>query len=510
MECVICFTKEKYVGAIDQGTTGTRFMVFDHDSNIVSTHYKEHKQIFPKPGWVEHNPMEIWENTELVINKALQSAKLSIMDLKAIGITNQRETTVVWDKNSGIPVCNAIVWQCTRTNDICESLKREGFEQEIQSRTGLVTATYFSGPKIQWILDNISKSRIKSERSQLYFGNIDTWIIWNLTGGVNGGIHVTDVSNASRTMLMNLKSLNWDNDLLEILKVPQSMLPEIRPSSDSNIYGFVANRKGQGPPICGDLGDQQAALFGQTCFETGNAKNTYGTGNFLLMNTGKNIVKSESGLITTVGYAIGNDITYALEGSIAISGAAVQWLRDQLGFFQTAKESEILALSVTDNGGVYFVPAFVGLFSPHWDISARGTLVGLTRGSDKAHITRAVLESIAFQSFDVFKAMETDSKVRLSSLRVDGGASKNNLLMQFQADILGIECVRPKIEETTALGAAYAAGLAVGYWQNLTELRDKWAVDRIFSPEMAAGERDNFLHYWNKAVEKAKGWMDPI
>ncbi|MHA1976744.1 MAG: glycerol kinase GlpK [Candidatus Hodarchaeales archaeon] len=502
--------KEKYIGAIDQGTTGTKFMVFDHESNLISAYYKEHEQIFPKFGWVEHNPMEIWKNTELVINKALQSAKLSITDLKAIGITNQRETTVVWDKKSGIPVSNAIVWQCIRTNEICEALKKEGLENEIQSRTGLVTATYFSGPKIQWILDNIRESRVEANKNLLLFGNIDTWIIWNLTGGVNGGVHVTDHSNASRTMLMNLKTLKWDSELLDILKIPSSMLPEIRPSSDTNLYGFVKNGKGDGPPVSGDLGDQQAALFGQTCFETGNAKNTYGTGNFLLLNTGKDIVKSESGLISTVGYGIGKEITYALEGSIAISGAAVQWLRDQLGFFQTVKESEELASSVKTSGGVYFVPAFVGLFSPHWDVTARGTLVGLTRGSDKAHITRAVLESIAFQTLDVFKAMELDSKVHLSSLRVDGGASKNNLLMQFQADILACECVRPKIEETTALGAAYAAGLAVGYWQNLEELREKWAIDKVFSPKMGVEERNNLLHYWNKAVGKAKGWIDPI
>ncbi len=500
---------EKYIGAIDQGTTGTRFMIFDHESNLVSSHYKEHQQIFPKPGWVEHDPLEIWKNTDFAIHKALQSAKLSIDDLKAIGITNQRETTVVWNKNSGIPICNAIVWQCTRTNDICESLKREGLEDEIKARTGLVTATYFSGPKIQWILDNVSKSRSKVTNQQLLFGNIDTWILWNLTGGIKGGVHVTDFSNASRTMLMNLKTLKWDDELLEILKVPRSMLPDIRPSSDSNIYGYVWKAEGKGPPICGDLGDQQAALFGQTCFESGNAKNTYGTGNFLLMNTGKNIVQSKSGLITTVGYGVGNEITYALEGSIAISGAAVQWLRDQLGFFSTAKESEELASSVEDNGGVYFVPAFVGLFSPHWDITARGTVVGLTRGSNKAHITRAVLESIAFQSVDVFDAMEVDSKVKLSNLRVDGGASKNSLLMQFQADILGIECIRPRIEETTALGAAYAAGLAVGYWQDLRELKETWAVDRIFKPSMSEDERKKHLHYWNKAVTKAKAWVDP-
>jgi glycerol kinase len=509
LECAISLVKEKYIGAIDQGTTGTKFMIFDHDSNIIGSYYKEHEQIFPKPGWVEHDPQEIWRNTEYVVHKALQSVKLSIMDLKAIGITNQRETTVVWDKNSGIPISNAIVWQCTRTNEICESIKKDGFEEEIKARTGLVTATYFSGPKIKWLLNNKSDSHSKAAKGQLLFGNIDTWIIWNLTGGAKGGVHVTDCTNASRTMLMNLKTLDWDDDLLEILKVPRSMLPEIRPSSDANIYGYVNSTFGDGPPVSGDLGDQQAALFGQTCFESGNAKNTYGTGNFLLMNTGKNIIKSKSGLLTTVGYGVGKDITYALEGSVAITGAAVQWLRDQLSFFSTAKESEELASSVKNNGGVYFVPAFVGLFSPHWDITARGTIVGLTRGSDKAYITRAVLESIAFQSLDVFKAMEVDSKVNISSLRVDGGASKNNLLMQFQADILGIECVRPKIEETTALGAAYAAGLAVNFWDDFEELRKKWAVDRVFNPNMVDEERTKLIHFWNKAVMKAKAWIDP-
>ncbi len=501
-------TVEKYIGAIDQGTTGTRFMIFDKYSNLVNSCYKEHKQIFPRPGWVEHDAMEIWRNTEFVLHKALQGAKLSLTDLKAVGITNQRETTVIWDKKSGIPIHNAVVWQCTRTSEICESLKKESLEEEIKSRTGLVTATYFSGPKIQWILDSRERFRLKATKNELLFGNIDTWIIWNLTGGIDGGVHITDYSNASRTMLMNIKTLEWDDELLEILKIPQSILPEIRPSSDSEIYGYISNANDNGPPVSGDLGDQQAALFGQTCFESGNAKNTYGTGNFLLMNTGNNMVQSKSGLITTVGYGIGKKISYALEGSIAVSGAAIQWLRDQLNFFEKTEESEELASSVTDNGGVYFVPAFVGLFSPHWDVTARGTVLGLTRGSDKAHITRAVLESIAFQSYDVFRAMEVDSKVQLTSLRVDGGASKNNLLMQFQADILGIECVRPKIEETTALGAAFAAGLAVGFWKDLNELKEKWAIDRVFSPKMEEKERTNHLHYWNKAIQKAKAWIE--
>lgn len=502
---------DKYIGAIDQGTTGTRFMIFDHHSNLISSYYKEHEQIFPHPGWVEHNPITIWNNTKDVINESLTKVNISFKDLKAIGITNQRETTIVWDQTTGIPVHNAIVWQCIRTEKICNSLKEEGFEDQIRERTGLVTATYFSGPKIKWILDNVENSRLKANNGQLLFGNIDTWVIWNLTGGVNGGSHVTDVTNASRTMLMNLKTLEWDPELLELLTIPDSVLPEIRPSSDPQIYGYASlMHDGDGPPVSGDLGDQQAALFGQTCFDPGDAKNTYGTGNFLLLNTGKKIVQSKTGLLTTVAYGFSNDVTYALEGSIAISGAAIQWLRDQLGFISNAKESENLASSVEDNGGVYFVPAFVGLFSPHWDVTARGTLVGLTRGSTKAHITRAVLESIAFQSMDVFNAMETDSGVKLESLRVDGGASKNDLLIQFQADILGIKCIRPKIAETTALGAAFAAGLAVGYWQNLEELREKWVIDKTFTPNIDKEKQRVLLHYWGKAISKAKAWIDPL
>ncbi len=504
-------TIEKYIGAIDQGTTGTRFMIFDHDSNLIGSHYQEHQQIFPQPGWVEHDPTIIWKNTEHVIHQAISKAKISLNDLKAIGITNQRETTVVWNKKTGIPIYNAIVWQCTRTDRICQKLKEQGFEDQIEKLTGLVNATYFSGPKIRWILENVEKAKEKANNGELLFGNIDSWLIWNLTGGIKGGKHVTDVSNASRTMLMNLKSLQWDENLLEMIQIPSSMLPEIRPSSDSNTYGYADFKDNPDSiPISGDLGDQQAALFGQTCFDKGDAKNTYGTGNFLLLNTGNRIVKSKSGLLTTVAYGIENKTTYALEGSIAIGGAAIQWLRDQLAFFTDASDSENLAASVKDNGGVYFVPAFVGLFSPHWDITARGTLVGLTRGSNKAHITRAVLESIAYQSMDVFHAMEVDSGVKLENLRVDGGASKNNLLVQFQADILGIECIRPKIEETTALGAAYAAGLAVGYWENLEELRSKWAVDKRFTPSMEEKEKEILLHYWKKAVSKAKGWIESI
>ena len=500
--------KEEYIGAIDQGTTGTRFMVFDNDSNLIGSHYREHEQIFPRPGWVEHDAMEILSNTEFVIRETLKKTHLSLNDLVAIGITNQRETTVVWDRITGIPL-QTIVWQCVRTADICDDLKKQDLEPLVTERTGLVIATYFSGPKIRWLLDNISGARSKAERGEFLFGNIDTWLIWNLTGGINGGVHVTDVSNASRTMLMDLKTLDWDDELLELISIPSSMLPEIRPSSDPELYGQII-LKGikDGPPISGDLGDQQSALFGQTCFDPGNAKNTYGTGNFLLLNTGKKIVHSKSGLLTTVAYGIGKETIYALEGSIAISGAAVQWLRDQLKIISSASESEELAVSVANNGGVYFVPAFVGLFSPHWDVTARGTLVGLTRGSNRAYITRAVLESIAFQSLDVFKAMEADSGISLQSIRVDGGASKNNFLMQFQADLLNIECVRPKIEETTALGAVYAAGLAVDFWRNVDELREKWAIDRIFKPQMDEKQRREMTYYWNKAIEKAKGWIE--
>ncbi|MFW9777219.1 MAG: glycerol kinase GlpK [Candidatus Heimdallarchaeota archaeon] len=501
---------ERYIGAVDQGTTGTRFMLFNSKSQLMGSHYKEHEQIFPHPGWVEHDPLEIWNNTQFVIRKTLKKTGITLKDIAAIGVTNQRETTVVFDKITGTPVYNAIVWQCVRTAKICQTLKEKGLDPLIQERTGLVVATYFSGPKIRWILDHVPHAQAKAQRGELLFGNIDTWIIWNLTGGVTGGSHVTDVSNASRTMLMDLKTLNWDQELCDNMGIPMNMLPEIKPSSDATTYGqtFLSGLSGN-PVVSGNLGDQQAALFGQTCFSPGDAKNTYGTGNFLLLNTGNKIVHSKSGLITTVAYGVGsNEITYALEGSVAITGAAIQWLRDQLQIISDAVESEELARSVPDNGGVYFVPAFVGLFSPYWDTTARGTLVGLTRGSNRAHIARAVLESIAFQSYDVFRAMEEDSGLKLESLRVDGGASKNNLLMQIQADLLGIECIRPKIEETTALGAAFAAGLAIGYWDSLEELRNTWVIDEVFKPKMDSQKRQEMIHFWNKAVSRAKGWVD--
>jgi glycerol kinase len=500
---------EKFVGAIDQGTTGTRFMVFDASSKLLGSKYKEHKQLFPEPGFVEHDPLEIWNKTQYVVRETLEKIGINLDDLIAVGITNQRETTIVWDRLTGQPIHNAIVWQCLRTAGICDDLKESGWEPIIKEKTGLVTATYFSGPKITWLLDNVPRARERAEKGNLLFGNIDTWLIWNLTGGINGGVHVTDVSNASRTMLMNLKKLNWDDEIREQLRIPVSMLPEIRPSCDPETYGQVTLKGILGrTPVSGDLGDQQAALFGQTCFDVGNAKNTYGTGNFLLLNTGSKIVKSESGLLTTVAYGLGNDIYYALEGSIAVGGAVIQWLRDQLQIISDASESEDLARSVPSNGGVYFVPAFVGLFSPHWDITARGTLVGLTRGSNRGHIARAALESIAFQSHDVFRAMEADSGIKLESLRVDGGASKNNFLVQFQADLLGIECIRPKVEETTALGAAYAAGLAVDFWKNIGELREKWAIDRTFKPQMAEEQRQKMIYFWKKAIIKAKGWIE--
>ncbi|MFW9994738.1 MAG: glycerol kinase GlpK [Candidatus Odinarchaeota archaeon] len=499
---------EHYVGALDQGTTGTRFIVFDEKSNLMGSSYEEHEQIFPKPGWVEHDPKEIWLKSVSVIKQTLDKLKLNMKDINAIGVTNQRETTIVWDRHTGEPVYNALVWQDTRTDKICRKLEKDDYQALFKNRTGLVIATYFSGPKIKWILDNVPVTREKAGKGDLLFGNIDSWLIWNLTGGTDGGSHVTDVTNASRTMLMDLGKLQWDDELLDLLGIPVSMLPEIRPSVDRNYYGEVKLKGFDGNvPVCGDLGDQQAALFGQTCFDAGSAKNTYGTGCFLLLNTGDEIVSSESGLITTAAYGIGNKVTYALEGSIAITGAAIQWLRDQLQIIDSAPDSEKLARQVDDNGGVYFVPAFVGLFSPYWDPTARGTVVGLTRGSNRAHLTRAVLESIAFQSFDVFNAMEKDSGIKLKSLRVDGGASKNDLLMQIQADLLGIECIRPKIEETTALGAAFAAGLATGYWKNIEELREKWSVDRRYVPTINDQLREKMITEWHRAVEKAKGWL---
>lgn len=499
-----------YVAAIDQGTTGTRFMIFGHEGQVVASAYQEHQQIYPQPGWVEHDPREIWDVTQTVMRKALASGGIQPEQLLGIGVTNQRETTVIWDRQTGHPLYNAIVWQCTRTRDICQSLIEQGLEPTIRERTGLVIATYFSGPKIQWILENIPGVREKAERGEALFGNVDTWLIWNLTGGPNGGAHITDYTNASRTMLMNLRTLDWDDEVLEALAIPRAMLPAIRPSSDRHFYGFTDGNGflGARVPVCADLGDQQAALVGQTCFAAGEAKNTYGTGCFMLLNVGQQIVHSQSGLLTTVAFGFEPaSCTYALEGSIAITGAAVQWLRDNLGLIKNAAETEAIARSVDDAGGVYFVPAFSGLFAPYWDMDARGVIVGLTRYVNKAHLVRATLEAICYQTREVLDAMHADAGLSLKSLKVDGGAVVNDFLMQLQADILGVPVVRPTVRETTALGAAYAAGLASGFWQSLDELRANWAVDRTFEPQWSAEKRESGYRGWRKAVQRAMKWV---
>ena len=501
----------KYVAAVDQGTTSTRFMVFDHAGLVVSVHQLEHEQIYPQPGWVEHNPMEIWERTQQVIQAALQKNGIDPKEIAAIGVTNQRETTIVWDKKTGKPYYNAIVWQCTRTKEICEDLARDGGQDRFRPKTGLPLATYFSGPKIKWILDNVPGVRAAAEKGEALFGNMDTWEIWWLTGGPNGGAHVTDVTNASRTMLMNLETLDWDQEILDILGIPRQMLPEIRPSSDPKIYGYTPKDGplGASIPVCGDLGDQQAALVGQTSFSPGEAKNTYGTGCFMLLNTGTTPVPSKSGLLTTLGYQFGDEpAVYCLEGSIAITGALVQWLRDNLKFFDFSKHIEDYARSVPDSGGIYFVPAFSGLFAPYWRLDARGVIVGLTRYITKAHICRAALEATAYQTREVLDAMEKDSGVRLTALKVDGGMVFNELLMQFQADILGVPVIRPVVAETTALGAAYAAGLAVGFWSNLDDLRQNWAVDKVWEPQMDPETRERLYRGWLKAVERTFGWVE--
>ncbi|MGA9774410.1 MAG: glycerol kinase GlpK [Candidatus Dormiibacterota bacterium] len=496
----------KYVGALDQGTTSTRFMIFDHSGNVIAVDQKEHEQIYPKPGWVEHDAMEIWTRSKEVISGALAKAGIQPADLAAVGVTNQRETAVIWDKTTGRPVHNAIVWQDTRTDTICNNLAKDGGQDRFREKVGLPLATYFSGPKIRWVLDNVPGVRERAERGEVVFGNIDSWCIWNLTGGVNGGIHMTDVTNASRTMLMNLKTLDWDDEILGIMGVPRAMLPEIRPSSA--VYGQCREPL-PGIPVAGDLGDQQAAIFGQTCYSVGEAKNTYGTGNFLLLNTGTSPIQSKSGLLTTLGYKIGDQpAVYCLEGSIAITGALVQWLRDNLGMISDSVEIEQLAASVEDNGGVYFVPAFSGLFAPYWRSDARGVIAGLTRYVTKAHIARAVLEATAWQSKEVVDAMNADSGVTLTSLKVDGGMVHNELLMQFQADVLGVPVIRPKVAETTSLGAAYAAGLAVGFWTQLDELRANWGVDRTWDPHMDAAIRDREYKLWKKAVTRTFDWVE--
>ncbi|KMM45978.1 MAG: glycerol kinase GlpK [Cellulomonas sp.] len=499
----------KYVMAIDQGTTSTRAIIFDQHANIIATGQKEHEQIFPKAGWVEHDAAEIWVNVREVVGQALGRASLQNGDIAAVGITNQRETAVVWDKRTGEPVYNAIVWQDTRTQKICDELGALGGGAErYKDRVGLPLATYFSGPKIRWILDNVEGAREKAEAGHLAFGNTDAWVLWNMTGGPDGGVHVTDVTNASRTMLMNLDSLSWNEEIAGEMGIPMSMLPEIRSSSE--VYG-QGREKGllAGVPIAGILGDQQAATFGQACFEVGHAKNTYGTGNFMLINTGTSPVPSKNGLLTTVCYKIGDkDAVYALEGSIAVTGSLVQWLRDNLGIISSAPEIETLAASVEDNGGAYFVPAFSGLFAPYWRSDARGALVGLTRYVNKGHIARAALEATAFQTREVLDAMNADSGVDLTELKVDGGMIANEALMQFQADILGVDVVRPKIAETTALGAAYAAGIAVGYWSGEQDVIDNWAEDKRWTPQMDTDERDRQYRLWKKAVTKTFDWVD--
>ena len=492
----------KYVGALDQGTTSTRFMIFDHAGGVVAIDQKEHEQIYPKPGWVEHDPMEIWTRSVEVIRGALAKAGIAASDLAAVGVTNQRETTVVWDRRSGKPVHNAIVWQDTRTDRIIGEFAKDGGQDRLRAKVGLPLATYFSGPKVKWVLDNVEGARARAEAGDLMFGNIDTWCIWNLTGGV----HVTDVTNASRTMLMNLETLDWDPEILKLMGIPRSMLPAIKASSA--VYGRAVGDLA-GVPVAGDLGDQQAALFGQTCFSAGEAKNTYGTGCFMLLNTGTKAVPSKSGLLTTLGYKIGDQpAVYALEGSIAITGALVQWLRDNLGMIKTSPEIEELAKTVDDNGGVYFVPAFSGLFAPYWKSDARGVIAGLTRYVNKGHIARAVLEATAWQTREVLDAMNADSGVPLTALKVDGGMVYNDLLMQFQADVLGVPVIRPKVAETTALGAAYAAGLAVGFWTAVEDLRQNWAKDKEWKPKMDETTRQKDYKLWKKAVTRTFDWVE--
>ncbi len=496
----------KYVGAVDQGTTSTRFMIFDHSGKVVAYDQKEHEQIFPKPGWVEHNALEIWERTQDVIRGALAKAGITASDLAAVGVTNQRETAVVWEKATGKPVYNAIVWQDTRTADIVGKMAKTGGQYRFQKKVGLPLATYFSGPKVKWILDNVKGLKARAAKGELLFGNIDTWVIWNLTGGPNGGVHVTDVTNASRTMLMNLKTLDWDADMLKVMGIPKAMLPAIKSSSE--VYGNGTGAL-EGTVIAGDLGDQQAALFGQTCFSAGEAKNTYGTGCFMLLNTGNKPVISKNGLLTTLGYKIGNQpAVYALEGSIAITGALVQWLRDNLGLIQKSSDVEALAGTVEDNGGIYFVPAFSGLYAPYWKDDARGVIAGMTRYVNKGHIARATLEATAYQTREVLDAMNKDSGVKLKALKVDGGMVYNNSLMQFQSDVLGVPVVRPTVAETTSLGAAYAAGLAVGYWSKVEDLRANWGKDKEWKPAMKAAAREKLYAGWKKAVSKSFAWVD--
>lgn len=502
-------SEKKYVIALDQGTTSSRAIIFDKDTNIVSVSQREFTQIYPQPGWVEHNAMEIWATQRSVLTEVVAKSGISLKDVAAIGITNQRETAIVWDKKTGEPIYNAIVWQCRRTADICEDLKRRGLEEYIRENTGLVVDAYFSGTKVKWILDNVEGAREKAENGDLLFGTVDTWLVWKLTGGK---VHVTDYTNASRTMLYNIKTLSWDEKMLQELNIPKSMLPEVKNSSE--IYGetrmgtTMGEEDGTAIPISGIAGDQQAALFGQACFNKGETKNTYGTGCFMLMNIGENYIKSNNGLLTTIGIGLNGKVEYALEGSIFIAGAVIQWLRDEMKFFSDAADTEYFARKVKDNGNVYLVPAFVGLGSPYWDMYARGTIVGLTRGSNRNHIIRAALESIAYQSKDLIEAMQEDSGLKLTTLRVDGGAVKNDFLMEFQSDILNTNVHRPEVVETTALGAAYLAGLAVGFWKDKEDIKKHWKLDREFTPNLDDELRTKYYKGWKKAVEKAKGWSE--
>ena len=497
--------KKKYILALDQGTTSSRAILFGANGQIVKTAQKEFRQIYPKPGWVEHDPMEIWGTQSGVAREAIETQGIDPHEIAAIGITNQRETTVVWDRKTGKPVYNAIVWQCRRTAAICDDLKARGLEEYIRTNTGLVVDAYFSGTKVKWILDNVEGARKKAEAGDLLFGNIDTWLIWNLT---RGKVHVTDYSNASRTLLYNIRELTWDERILKELGIPKSMLPDVKPSSA--VYGHTAESTFGGAeiPIAGIAGDQQAALFGQTCFEPGMAKNTYGTGCFMLMNTGEKMIPSRNGLLTTIAWGIDGKVEYALEGSIFIAGAAVQWLRDEMKLIANAAESETLASAVEDTHGVYVVPAFSGLGAPHWDMYARGAIVGLTRGANRNHIVRATLESIAFQTRDVLEAMQEDSGIRLATLKVDGGATANNFLMQFQSDILGVDVARPKVTETTALGAAYLAGLAVGFWDSREDVKKNWGMDRLFGSRIDGAKRKDLYDGWKKAVGRSRDWVE--
>jgi glycerol kinase len=496
----------RFVGSIDQGTTSTRFIVFDQKGTIVATDQKEHEQIYPKPGWVEHNAEEIWRNTQAVISGALRNGNLQSSDLVSVGITNQRETTLLWDRKTGKPLHNALVWQDTRTDQLVAHFAKEGGQDRLRPKTGLPLATYFSGLKLHWLLHNVAGARHKAAAGDALFGNMDTWLVWNLTGGTKGGVHLTDVTNASRTQLMNLETLDWDPEILKLFDIPRACLPAIKSSSE--VYG-ESKAPLTGIPIAGILGDQQAALFGQACLSPGEAKNTYGTGNFMLMNIGEKPYPSTFGLLTTLGYKLGNaKAVYALEGSIAITGALVQWLRDNLGMIKTSPEIESLASTVENNGGVYFVPAFSGLYAPHWKANARGVIAGLTRFANKGHIARAALEATAFQTREVLDAMVKDSKVQIKELRTDGGMVVNDLLMQFQADILTVPVVRPKVIETTALGAAYAAGLATRYWKSTDDIRANWGVDKRWHPQMKAAEREKLYASWNKAVLRSFDWAD--